>query len=201
MAVDLTARIARVQAYVDHPRTPEHERAVAVHMLARLKARAASSVAGNKWTDNRWYGERYIHDLKVGGVQIAKLLRDEIKTMRKVAAKTAEPGSVAVVDPIGDMPAEIKVSIRSDYNSIDITLKNVPADMWERKTNVNGYKHWVDGDRLYEIGKALRALMNSYNHEEVDGHREYRDVKFYGHVKAETPDWPYGQEIGHGHRW
>jgi len=184
-------RIERLLALVNHPRTPEHERLVAQQLLDRLRAQQANLPRTAQHRDTTWYGAKYDHTRKLSTVEIAKLIRDEIKTIRKVAAKTTTTvvdGELALHDPIGDAPTSIKVSVRvPHYGSINISVSGLPAEWgWEQKVNQWGNPEWKHTPALRTLIDALTALMNAYNHDNSDLMTDYFDVRFYGTVHT---DW------------
>lgn len=195
-ATQTAGRIERLMALVNHPRTPEHERAVAQQFLNRLRAQQQANRPARR-VDPTWYGAKYDRTHKLSTVEIAKLIREEIKAIRKVAAKTAQAaadGAVALSDPIGDAPASIKVGVRvPHYGSINITLSGVPAEWgWERKNDRLGNPEWKHTPALHALIDALRSLMAAYNHDNSDIMTDYFDVRFYGSVQTDWREDPRG---------
>ena len=192
----LQRRIDRVRALVEHPRTNEHLRAVATHKLAKLLAQLdKTSAAAHR--DTRWYGAKYDHSGRLTTVDIAKLIREEIKLARKLAKDTGGSDALAAIDPIGDAPAGIKFSVRSEYfsggSSIDITVKGVPREWgWTRGVDprFGREERWMHTPALKALLNELNAVMNAYNHDGSDIMTDYSDVRFYGSVTTAYEDDP-----------
>ncbi len=190
-------KIARLTALAEHPNTPAPEAALARHALSRLLANIAE--AGGKTPahiDRRWYGAKYDHTNKLTTVDIAKLIREEIKLLRKIAKSAgaiADETALKAVDPIGDMPAQIKISVRSQYysggSSIDITVKNVPLRWgFVPAAQPTEYRRYDRSPALNALTMALRSAMSAYNHDGSDILSDYWDVRFMGFVEVEHPE-------------
>lgn len=190
----LQAKIERVRAIVDHPRTNEHLRAVADHKLEKLLAQldkvTAATTQPGRSSANTWYGAKYDHSYTMTTVNIAKCIREEIKLARKLAKDNG--GSVpALIDPIGDAPASIKFSVRSQYfsggSSIDIRLTGVPQSWgWEQRRDEFGRMRWMYTPAMKALMDELKRVMAAYNHDGSDITTDYFDVRFYGSVET---DW------------
>lgn len=191
----IRAKITALEALADPNRTStlEHERAAAARMLARFRKLLAdqASTASSGWTDNRWYGEKYADTRYLRLTEVAKLIRAEIKVARKLAKLTANPGAVAVADPIGDAPAQIKVSVRTRHgNAIDVKLSNFPDGWaWTEEADdsyTDRRPRRVSTPELVALGKAIKEIMNSYNYDGSDIITDYFDKRFYGGVFADV---------------
>lgn len=187
------SRIAHLEALINHPRTPENERAAAIAMLKRITAKAGDSEASEQASQYaRAYGEKYnrVSEYASAAV-IAKAIREDIKLAQKIAKQAGRSGDVKVVDPIGDAPMDIKFSVRSStYSggcSVDIILRNIPQEWgW-----VVGEDRWGDvrempSPALRALADELKAVMNAYNHNGSDLMTDYFDVRFYGNVCTEN---------------
>lgn len=188
-------KIQLLQALIDHPRTGEEEREAARRMLARILAKANANGEHLKptgWTDRRSYGAKYDKTTYRTYAEIAKLMRADIKIARKIGLKAAEPGSLAVPDPIADAPAAIKFSVRIETfaggGAIDITIKNIPED-WGYTTGVNerGRECHNPTPALAALTDELRAIHWAYNYNGSDPMTDYFDVAYYGGVHADEP--------------
>lgn len=192
----LQARIERVRAIVDHPRTNEHLRAVAAHKLEKLLAQLgeANTPRPGRSASNTWYGAKCDHSYTLRTTDIAKLIREEIKLARKLA-KGAGGSTPAVIDPIGDAPASIKFSVRSQYfsggSSIDIRLSVVPqAWGWEKRKDEWGRERWMYTPAMKALMDELKKVMAAYNHDGSDIMTDYFDVRFYGSVETTWDEDP-----------
>jgi len=193
-------KIQLLQALIDHPRTGDEEREAGRRMLARIlaKANAKANANGehlkpNGWTDHRTYGAKY--DQVRGEYDIAKiaeLMREDIKLSRKIGLKAAQPGALAIADPIADAPAQIKFAVRtSKYaggGSINIVIRNVPEDWWETAYDDRGNKFHAAGPALQALAAELRTIHQAYNYNGSDATTDYFDVNYYGSVNAEEPE-------------
>lgn len=194
--IKLQARIERVRAIVDHPRTNEHLRAVAAHKLEKLRAQLGEANASRpgRSAANIWYGAKYDHSYTLRTTDIAKLIREEIKLARKLAKDTG--GSTpAVIDPIGDAPASIKFSVRSQYfsggSAIDIRLSGVPQSWgWEKRKDEWGRERWMYTPAMKALMDELKKVMAAYNHDGSDIMTDYSDVRFYGSVETTWTEDP-----------
>ncbi len=191
-------KLELLKALAEHPRTPENERRAAQAMLSRLLEKQRAEGKAN-YIDPTWYGEKY-DDVPRSCMTsvITKVIREEIKTIRKVAKKVAGDGSVKLHDPIGDAPDGIKFSVTTPhYGSINITIRNIPDDWgWVRKDRY-GTGHVDDwpSEALRTLGKGLRALANAYNHDNSDIMTDYFDKRFFLSVIACKGDDLYGCSI------
>lgn len=188
----LQARIERVRAIVNHPRTNEHLRAVAAHKLEKLLAQLGETPHRGYQIPDGWYGAKY--DPKRSLTDIAKMIREEIKLLRKIGNLESD-GAVAIPSPIADMPAGIKVSVRQPhYGAIDITLSGIPAEWgWVKGGDYRRPwmgEHWMHTPALESLMKELRTLMGAYNYDRSDIMVDHFDVRFYGDVDVDWREVP-----------
>jgi hypothetical protein len=194
-ATKLQKKIELLRALIDHARTGEGERDAARHMLQRLLSKAAQPVeeggeekAEPTWySDNRAYGVKYESTKRMTTVEIAKLIRAEIKLAQKLAKSMAEPGDLKTPDPIGDAPAEIKFSVVSEYfsggSSIDISIKNIPDSWgWEDREDRYGYMTNMPTTALKILADELKSISDAYNYDGSDISTDHFDVRFYSTV-------------------
>ena len=185
-------KVQLLKALIDHPRTGEEERDAARRMLQRILAKAQTG--GEKiapgWVDHRVYGAKYQQVSGMRLVDIAKLMRADIKLARKIGLKAAEPGALATVDPIANAPAGIKYSVTTQLysggGSIDITLKNIPADWgYTHEDRGHGELRKVATPALTALAAELAAIHRAYNYNGSDITTDYFDVNYYGGVSDE----------------
>lgn len=191
-------KIDLLEALISHPRTPENERAAAQAMLTRILAKRLTDAKAN-YVDPTWYGEKYDDVPRSCTTSvITKALREEIKTIRKVAKKVSSGAGIELHDPIGDAPAGIKFSITTpNYGSISITIRNIPDQWgWVQKDRYNN-GHIADwpSEALRTLGHALRDLANAYNHDNSDTMTDYFDKRFFLDVTACQGDVPWGVTV------
>lgn len=187
-ATKTAERIRRLRALAEHPNTPEHERAVAAHMLNKLLAKEK--------IDRRWYGAKYDKTGTLTTVDIAALIRAEIKIARKLGKQTADlPDDanakvLAVTDPIPDMPAQIKIGIRVPYaGCIRMRLTNIPLDWgFVPAQNPSKYRRYDSSPALVALVEALHVVMDAYDHNGSELESDYFDHRFYGSVETEHPE-------------
>ncbi|MFJ1757588.1 hypothetical protein [Kitasatospora sp. NPDC088134] len=192
-------RIQYLQNLIDHPRTSPEERAAAERALTRVRAAQAAAGEPEEQQGGRWarlpisYGPKY--NSRLSTTEIAALVRQDIKLIRKLAAKAGPddgPGSVKLPNPIGDTPAEVKFSVRSEYfsggSAIRMTVKNVdPAWAWTAK-EVHGYPRRVATEAMDALAAQLRALADAYNFDGSDISADYFHVNFYLSLDVEAAD-------------
>lgn len=139
---------------------------------------------------NDFKGSKYNSDLST--TEIAKLIREEIKALRKA----------------GKLPTG-KYSVRSQYfsggSSIDVRVRDLdmliwnpdalitqeityPNQPWNWRGNVTEpqYNKWAQ-----DVLDTLNGLMDAYNHDRSDIMTDYFDVNFYGHAEF---DWEWAGE-------
>ncbi|MFD4180680.1 hypothetical protein [Rhodococcus sp. NPDC058514] len=180
MAGNASLRIIRLRTLIEHPRTGESERAAAQRMLDRIldKSRIRHDPG------DRMYGARHDRPGRHAGLSsIADMIRDDIALARAVSSAETSPGRVAVKDPIGDAPAEIRFVVETPHEAgIVITIDDVPPD-WG----------WVSEGGIAAVSPPLRALaaelaeiMNGYNRDGAD-----IEKRFFGRVRTcgETLVW------------
>lgn len=193
-------RIERLRSLAGDGNPNEHERKLAAAALERMIKRLAD--AAPAWAPN-WQGEKYQATRGMDMNAITKLIRDEIKMLRKVgkqaAGAAAAEGALKLVEPVGDAPAEIKISIRQPhYGSVNITLSNIPEDWgWRRGDDGYGNERWFATDALEELGRELKALGEAYNYDNGDIMADYFDRRYYLSVEACEPGREYGTSIGY----
>jgi hypothetical protein len=183
-------KVQLLKTLIDHPRTGEEERDAARRMLKRLLSKAAAS--GEKtpqWADRRTYGDKYQQVRGMRLTDIAKLMRADIKVARKIGLKAAEPGAIAIPDPIAEAPAGIKFSVTTQLysggGSIDITVKNIPADWGYAEEEHCGHVRKVATPALQALAAELAAIHRAYNYNGSDLTTDYFDVNYYGGVHDE----------------
>lgn len=185
-------KIAKLTALAEHPNTPEHEAALARFALGRLLAKVAEA-GGDRPSDSRWYGAKYDHSGTLSTVQIAKLICDEVKLLRKIAKSAGtvpDEAALKTVDLIGDMPAQIKISIRVPYHgAVYMHLTNVPADWgFVGARFPDEHRRYDSSPALLATTAALKDLMNAHDHNGSDVMTDYFDRRFYGSVSVERPE-------------
>lgn len=179
-------------------RVEESERLAAQHRLAVLAEIYDLTGAGIRTPNNgneerwlfspgAWKGERYNEVRHKTLPEIAAMMRAEIRLARKLAKKTARPGDVAVVDPIGDAPAEIKISIRSEYYSgggaIRIKISNIPADWgWTMGTDHWGEPAKIATPACVAFYNAVQAVHAQFNFDNSDAMTDYFHRNYWGTV-------------------
>lgn len=177
------SKLKLLEALIAHPRTPESERQVAQAMLTRLLGKTKAD-----YVDPTWYGAKYDAVPRYCATSvITRAIREEIKTIRKVATKVSGDGSVKLHDPIGDAPVGIKFGVTTPYHgSINITIRNIPDEWgWVQEDRYgNGDVADWPSDALCTLGKALRALANAYNHDNSDITTDYFDQRFFLNITA-----------------
>lgn len=195
----IAKKLQLLRTLIEHPRTGDSEREAAKRAMERLLEKAQSIestvTVTSSWLDfSRVYGSKYA---TMGGryltaAEIAKLVRADITLALKVARTTAEPGSVAVIDPLAAMPAEIKVTVKtqsySGGRSIDVYMRNVPED-WGFVTESDRWScepRQVPSPALREAAKALSAILHAYNYDGSRPEVDHYDVNYYGHVLLPT---------------
>jgi len=181
--------IENLRALIDHPRTGDNERNAARRMLKRVLAKAqeqGEQVTGG-YRDHRVYGEKYDQVRRLGVVEIAKLMRADIKLALKVAKATAEPGALATIDPFSAIPDGLKITVRTRHaNAIDIVVRNIPeAWGWTEEADRWGNPRTVATPALKALAEALKTIHRAYNYDGSDISTDYFDVNYYGGVISE----------------
>ena len=159
-------------------------------MLARLLAKASTQdyeAAGVSYADRRVYGAKYDEARGRGTVEIAKLIRADIRLALKVAKATAGPGALVVHDPLAALPDGLKITVRthlySGGSSIDIVVRNIPDNWaWVEVDDYLGHPRKVASPALKALADELKAISDAFNYDGSDLMTDYFDVNFYGHV-------------------
>jgi hypothetical protein len=208
----LAHRIATITDMLARKSTPDGERAAAERLLARLNAEVANLAeavgeTAEEWgryyrLPDGWYGAKYEAGRFLSATELAAQIRADIKLARKLGKKPAKPGEIKIADPIGDAPADFRFFVKkqsySGGRSIYVTVKGVPTDWWttEKAYWDDNVEYVVAGDRLADLGQALRDLANAYNYDRSDAMTDYFDVNFYLHVEADGhPETDYTREV------
>lgn len=198
-------KIELLQNLINHPRTAAEEREAAQRMLKRVIERARDN--GEDVTDTRTpkaggyrlpevvYGDKYKQVKGMRLPDIAKLMRADIKIARKVGTKSSTPGALATVDPLGDMPKEIKVSVTSEYfaggGAIRMRVKNIPLEWgFVQKRDQWGDMRWVPSDAFEAVLTDLKVIHQAYNYDGSDSQVDYYHVNYYGSVDYDRPAPP-----------
>ncbi|MFE8941169.1 hypothetical protein ACFYNX_27305 [Streptomyces sp. NPDC007872] len=201
-----TARkVELLQNLINHPRTAAEERDAAKRMLNRVIEKARDN--GEDVTDTRTarsggyrlpevvYGDKYEQVKNMRLPDIAKLMRADIKIARKVGTKSSTPGALATVDPLGDMPKEIKVSVTSEYfaggGAIRMRVKDIPLEWgFVQERDRWGDMRWVPSVAFAAVLTDLEVIHQAYNYDGSDSQVDYFHVNFYGSVDYERPAPP-----------
>jgi hypothetical protein len=119
------------------------------------------------------YGSKY--DGKLSTKEIAAKIRGDIK-----AAKAA-----------GRIPAELKVSVRTDYYSmgcsIDLMVTRVPAGFriknpgYDARGPGGHSRPWLTRE-AFAVEQELEAIHQAYNHDGSDSMTDHYDVNYAGSV-------------------
>jgi hypothetical protein len=208
-------QIKVLRHWISSERADEMEREAARHRLAILDAKyvlpdengvmphQAGYVPGELWLYNpgAWQGAKYAQVRRMSLTDIAKLMRADLKLARKLAKATApKPGEVATIDPIGDAPAEIKISIRTEYYSgggaIDVVIKGVPQEWgWtdEEDPHYPGTRVKMATPAMTAFHRAVQEIHNAYNYDNSNAMVDHFERNYYGHVDTEQrihmPRW------------
>ena len=194
-----TSRTEQLRAVAEHPSTPALERDLARRAMARMLQRAAreDGTPPAAWIPKR-QGEMYQATRRSPLTEVTKLIRGEIQLLRKLG-KQAQPdtGEGDASEPIGDAPAEIKISVRQPHHgSINIAVTAIPENWgWRRKTDDDGYEHWDQTDALRQLGNELYALASAYNYDDSDVVVDHYDQRYYLLVDAAEPG---SEQASHG---
>lgn len=191
-ATKTAKKIQLLTTLIDHPRTGEEERDAARRMLQRLldKAKTSGEKIAPGWIDHRTYGAKYETVRNLWNIaDIAKLMRADIKLSRKIGLKAAEPGALAIADPIADAPASIKFAVRTQKYSgggaIDIIIRNIPEDWGYAEEEDRGRTRKLATPALKALAAELRTIHRAYNYNGSDITTDYFDVNYYGGVSDE----------------
>ncbi|MFJ5635017.1 hypothetical protein ACIQF5_20560 [Streptomyces goshikiensis] len=198
-------KIELLQNLINHPLTADEEREAARRMLKRVIEKARDK--GEGVTDTRTakaggyripdilYGDKYEQVKGMWLPDIAKLMRADIKMARKVGTKSSPPGALAVVDPLGDMPKVIKVSVTSECfaggGAIRMRVKNIPLEWgFVQKREQWGDIRWVPSDALEAVLTDLEVIHQAYNYDGTESQVDYFHVNYYGSVDYDRPTPP-----------
>ncbi|MER7115499.1 hypothetical protein ABT332_13505 [Saccharomonospora azurea] len=194
------AKIEHLHRLINHARTSEAERAAAERALKRLTdAYSAPGDIADKgpgkyvylWNPGAWEGEKYGEARNLTLTQIAKLIREDLKLARKVGRKTApKTGEVAIPDPIGDAPKEIKFSVRTEYysggGSIHVGINNIPEEWgWTLEEDHYGDMVPTATPAMAALYRAVKRIYNAYNYDNSDIQTDYFDRRYGGHVSTD----------------
>lgn len=187
-------KISLLRALIDHPRTGEGERDAARRMLQRILDKAKTEgvqINDRGWVDHRVYGAKWEQAKNLRLTDIAKLIREDIKVARKISKQAAEPGAIAVIDALGTMPTQIKMSVTTEYysggGSIDITVKNIPEDWGFVEEERYGRPCVVPSPAFQAVLAELRVIHAAYNYDGSDILTDYFDQRYLGSVDYERP--------------
>jgi hypothetical protein len=130
-------------------------------------------------TANNFYGSKFEETKDLDVKDVAKLIRAEIKAIKKAGVYLPKALKVSV-----------KISRYSGGQSLDIVIKGVPFKVLRQEflahvTN-NPYASLQGVERYTPQAKAVMAtlteIMESYNRDQSDTISDYFSVKFYGDV-------------------
>jgi hypothetical protein len=163
------------------------ERDAAERMLARYRAKAETEAAEYVWTPN-WAGAKYDRGQSLSTVEIAALIRADIKMAIKVAKAASAPGAVAVYDAFAVLPAGIKIGVKvPHYGAITITVKNIPGEWgFEMGEYYPGEPQKMPTRALCDLGCELAEIGNAYNYDNSDTQSDHFDRRYYLNVYAEN---------------
>jgi hypothetical protein len=193
------AKIEALTALVNHAKTGADERDAAKRALLRIHAAQAETARDDIdyqrfHSAGHWQGSKYEQARRLDLAEIAKLMREDIKISRKVGKSAPGATDLAVLDPIADAPAQIKVSIRSRYFSgggaIDIVIRNVSAEWgWTEGEIDNGYSdgrvHKIATPAFAAYKAAIDEIHSAYNYDNSDAQVDYFDRHYWGSVDTE----------------
>lgn len=191
----LVHRLKALQAKAESTKF-DPERDAIIRMIAFLRNKHADVLDGTARADGEddgghtgggyhfnWSGGKYSSRLSV--VEIAKILREDIKLRRKLAKGKAKPGEVRIPDLIGDAPATIKFRVYTrDHSSIYVVAEGVPAAWWQEEEDNYGNTGLVPGPDLNELAAELVDMMTAYRWSQGEV-GEYTNTNFYPHVEAD----------------
>ena len=200
-------KIQLLKNLINHPRTGEEERDAARRMLKRVMDKARekgeqlaeataiserSNPSGGYRLPGVVYGAKYEQVKNMPLAEIAKLMRADIRLARKVGANSATPDAVAVIDPLGDMPKEVKVSVTSEYFSgggaIRMRVKNIPLRWgFAKEPDRWGEMQWMPSPSFKAVLDELRAIHGAYNFDGSDPMVDHYHVNYYGSVDYDRP--------------
>lgn len=174
-----------LRSVIDHPNTGDGERTAAEHALHRLLSNnpGARQLAEAETATLLPVvtGDRYDPALDI--TTIAATLRKEFQLRRRTARK-AGGADIAVIDPIGDLPAEVKISVRAErgsvYDIIRVNLKGAPDHWW-----IPGWPYDTPGPTLSHVGQEISDAVQSFNRNGSDLRFDHVDVRFHSQITAD----------------
>ena len=110
-------------------------------------------------------GSKAAQGYTMNNKEIAQAIRADIKEAKKA----------------GQIPASVKVSVRSNYHAIYVTLSGwTQEQIWVNTETINGFacKKW--SDEADKVQAVVEEIRNAYNKECVNGMIDYFDVRYYG---------------------
>lgn len=185
-AASTARRIQYLKDLIGHHSTGESEREAARHALRRVLASnpEAEDAGRISWMFPTTFGARYHRSL--GITDVGKILRKEFALRRKASRATGStnPAPPAVVDPIGDLPEGVKISIRTERglanDFIRVNLTATPDHWWEPLGPYTG-----PGPALERVGAEIRSAVEDFNYDGSDGRFDHYDVRFLATVSAD----------------
>ncbi|GGU45760.1 hypothetical protein [Lentzea flava] len=188
--------IESLLALIEHPRTSEEERDAGRRALKRiydaLKMHDVDESSEDRWLYNpgAWKGSKYDEAKGLSLPEIAKLIRADLKLARKIGQKITDPAALAVIDPMADAPAEIKISVRSQYYSgggaIDVTIKNIPQEWgWTVQKDDWGNDQRIATPAMTALYREVETIHQAYNYDNSDVQSDYFERNYAGHVSTE----------------
>jgi hypothetical protein len=156
---------------------------------------------GQRWLTNpgAWMGERYQEMRRETLTRIAARIRADIKLARKLGKRTApKPGEVATIDPLGDAPAQIKISVRTEYFSgggaIRVKISSIPAEWgWNESTDQYGQSIKEATPACAAFYAAVQGAHGAYNYDNSDSMVDHFDRNYWGSVDTDEhirfPRW------------
>lgn len=101
---------------------------------------------------------------------------------------TVKETAVEIRKVLKDILPEVKFSITSDYNSIDITIKSSPYEYkhleYISSRDPAEYRAFEreNNKEIEAIQEYCKRLLNSYNYDDSDSQTDYFDVHFYKNI-------------------
>jgi hypothetical protein len=124
------------------------------------------------------YGPKYEASKNLaGGVEIAKLVRADIKAAVKA----------------GTLPKG-KYSVKSDFKSIDVKVSDLNITVYSEAALTSPgrvYVYELYSERMAAALKTLREIHGAYNYDGSDLASDYFNVRYYGDVSL---DWKWAEE-------
>lgn len=113
-------------------------------------------------------GSKAAQGYTMSNKEIAQAIRADIKEAKKA----------------GLIPASVKVSVRSNYHAVYVTLSGwAEEQIWVNRETINGFvrKEWSDEAAV--VAYTVEKIRNAYNKECVNGMIDYFDVRYYGQTQ------------------